>query len=381
MLRHVTRWHGLATTGAMLLAGALPSPAPEGAKTPPTRLTQQEGVSGAAFSVNGRWLATTEYLIDPHVYIWDLDGACLLRRFPRPNLPARTLAFTPDASRLVVLGEINPFHPAKERALQVFDVATGNRLFELGDAATLYMTMAVSPDGKWLAAIGHGTDFNDKSLHVFDLVWGKTHARVTLGAHFVNHLRFVDDRTIEGVFPGSILTASIDGGPLRAQEAARVDSLANAVVSPDGNVVVSHIARSETLHGEGILTVWGPGGTRVHIHDNRRGTLLHRLDEIPKRQIRSISFSHDGAHVALATFLQPLREHHLDAEYPDDIEPEISVLEVKSGRTRMRLGRSHTDLQLPTRPNHEVNVVFSPDGTTLALFGWDATIRLVRIPQ
>jgi WD40 repeat protein len=369
----------LAAAGTLLLGAALASPAPEGAKTPPTRLTQQEWVSGVAFSADGRRLASTEYLIDPHVYIWDLAEARLLRRFPRPNLPARTLAFTPDATRLVVLGEINPFHPAKERAFQVFDVATGKRLFELGDAATLYETMSVSPDGKWLAAIGHGTEYSNRSLHVIDLVRGKTHARVSLGGHLVDQLRFVDDRTIEGLFPGSIVTASIDGGPLRGQDVALVDSLANAVVSPDGNAVVSHIARSERLQGEGILTVMGPAGTRVHVHDNRRGTLLHRLDEIPKRQIRSISFSHDGTLVALATFLQPLRQHHLEADYPDDIDPEISVLELKSGRMRLRLGRSRTDLELPTRPNHEVNVAFSPEGTTLALFGWDATIRLVRI--
>ena len=77
------------------------------------------------------------------------------RRWSRATTAVLAVAFSPDGKRLAVGGA--------DRALRVFDVATGERLAEVEDHADWVLDVAYSPDGTRLA-----TASRDKTSKLFD---------------------------------------------------------------------------------------------------------------------------------------------------------------------------------------------------------------------
>jgi len=375
---HLGMWLG--PTVGLLLAGTVPSPRETPAVVP---LVHDSWVSQLAFSFDGRWLASTEYLgvgpgREPVVYVWDVAGRRLLRRFTRANLPASQLAFTPDGARLVTVGEVNPYHPTKDKAIQVFDVSTGKLVFALGDVTTKHEAIALSPHGRLLAALADGSGDDDMAVDVFDMTTGKRKRRIARGRYdYADHLRFVTDDVLEGVSPGTIRIWRVEDGTSSEQRVGVAESSGNSEISDDGTTIVTHAASGTVLVEAKELSVIGPGALKVHTSHGRTGALLHRLPDQPKRDLHSVAFSTGARHVAIVTYLQALMRMHIEHKYPDDIEPEISIVEVESGRICQRFDRTRADLALPKKPNRDVRVVFSPDGSTLAFLGWDETIRLV----
>src|SRR5512135_3744923 len=118
----------LACCAILLAVGAQAQPArclTRASGQDPVVLPHGDWISNVAFSADGRWLARSEYLLRPHVYLWDLQRRCLLRRFARTDLPAHELAFTPDGRLLVLLLEINPHDPVSHGAIQLIDPRSG----------------------------------------------------------------------------------------------------------------------------------------------------------------------------------------------------------------------------------------------------------------
>ena len=95
-------------------------------------------LAAMAVSRNGRYLATTEG--DGRVVLWDAADGLVIRTFSSDADSA--LAFTPDGRWLVGGG----------RTLRIWDVATGRPLRSIETSLENIQAVAVSPDGRLLAA-------------------------------------------------------------------------------------------------------------------------------------------------------------------------------------------------------------------------------------
>ncbi len=113
-----------------------------------------------AFSLDGKWLATAGG--DPGQYgsvrLWAVapDGKLTpAREFPETIDSAFTVAFSPDSTKLAAAGA--------DRAVRIWEVATGKDLMTIEDHADWIFDLAWSPDGKRIA-----TASRDKTSKVFD---------------------------------------------------------------------------------------------------------------------------------------------------------------------------------------------------------------------
>ncbi len=156
----------------------------------------------------------------------------------------RALAFTPDGKFIVSAGD--------DKVIRVWDWRKGATVRAirgqsgLGEEGKIY-AMALSPDGRWLAASGH-----------FDAVCpGQCEA-----------IRLYDFAT----------------GELKALLTGHRDKAVSLAFSPDGTKLIS-----------------GGGDTSAIIWDVERGTPLHRLQEHPDF-IYAVGFTPDGARAVTASY-------------------------------------------------------------------------------
>lgn len=105
----------------------------------------------AALSRDGRTIATT--YIEPRdwtvsaVYVWDVASGDLLFQVETPEQNPRVVALSPDG-RLV-------FAATQPGAVLAWDIASGEPVYELPHAATV-TTFAFSPDGRYVVTGGDG---------------------------------------------------------------------------------------------------------------------------------------------------------------------------------------------------------------------------------
>ncbi len=130
--------------------------------TPARRLPgTAERIHEVAYSPDGKWMATASG--DPGqfgaVQLWIAEpdgGGKLARDLLETTDSAFAVAFSPDSTRLAAAGA--------DRAVRVWDVATGKELALIEDHADWIFDLAWSPDGKRLA-----TASRDKTSKVFDV--------------------------------------------------------------------------------------------------------------------------------------------------------------------------------------------------------------------
>src|SRR5690349_3787463 len=139
-------------------------------------LTQQpDGVAGADFSPDGKWLAFVG--ADKAVRVWDVAAGKEVRRLDGHTGFVRTVAFSPDGKLLASAGD--------DSEVLLWDAATGKEVRRVGRHAGNLRMAVFSPDGKAVASAGF-----DEHIGVWDvttgrqLVWFRAHPRVAYAVAF-----------------------------------------------------------------------------------------------------------------------------------------------------------------------------------------------------
>jgi WD40 repeat protein len=257
--------------------------------------------------------------------VWDARSGKELRRFPAPDQPVCPDAtFTADGKRIVT--------HATGGAVKVWDAKTG------GEVATLpgperqtenlpdwrHLPLAVSPDGRWLAA-GCETGFKVWAT----AGWTEQSSNATTTATW---LAFAPDSR-------SVLTGPHECPPGRWHAVTRWDTqtgrqLRSATLGSRGSWAVYHLSTDgKTLYG----MVCDPAEPAVHVYDADTGDERYLPGHAGR--VCAVDVSPDGARIATAGG-----------------DGTVRLWDVKTRRLL------HT---IPRPGKTAIQAVFSPDGKTL----------------
>jgi len=191
-----------------------------------------ERIYDVAYSPDGTWLATAGG--DPGQYgainLWVAEpggGAKAIRDLWEGSDCAFAVAFSPDGKLVAGAGA--------DRAIRVWEAASGKLLATIEDHADWVLDVAFSPDGKRLASASR-----DKTSKVFDVL--KREALVTFPGHAeaVNAVAFAPDG--KAVASGGadnkvrLWNPDDDGKPIRALEGF-AGAVFRVVYHPDGKLL------------------------------------------------------------------------------------------------------------------------------------------------
>ena len=263
----------------------------------------KEEINGFAFSPDGRFVATRDYL-DKSVRLWDVETWQLKATIPgrKRNLETKLksglsfeeefgpVPFSPDGR--AVLSE------REDDVVTVSDVASGKEqmtlnhdtqdsgtrdalraMFLAGSRHFLFLQTGYSADGRWIFTIN-----GDKSAKIWDAATGRRKSDIANNER-IYRAAFTPDGngllTVEQ--QGAMKLWEVETGQFRAQVAPK-GKIENAIksfeFSPDGQKIATFFF----------------GDTRLW--DVKTGNLLHKL---PDSQTTDATFSPDGRWLATAS--------------------------------------------------------------------------------
>jgi RNA polymerase sigma factor (sigma-70 family) len=277
-----------------------------------------------AVSPDGQLLVTSWG--GPHTFdIWDAGTLKFHRAFRGHRHRVTCLAFAPGGKTLFSGAGITGDR------LTEWDLTTGKVARELGGDPSGAKDLALSPDGKFLAACD-----SDRSICLYELPSGKVarrfkgHTNIAVSASFSG-----DGKTLAtgSWYDKTLRLWDVATGKERLEVALNQDWPCNAALSPDGKVVAAG----------------GFSDGSVHLWDTKTGKVV-RTVTTPHQPAYSVTFAPDGRSLATAGIGQT-----------------VNLWDVE--------GRPLRQLRLPA-VSWVAQVAFSPDGRALAVAGNDNAVSL-----
>ncbi|MBK9715198.1 MAG: WD40 repeat domain-containing protein [Kouleothrix sp.] len=312
---------------ATVAPGAIETPAPLPSWAQVLQLKHPSGVRGAAFSPDGKLIATASE--DGRVRLWSAADGSLTSTLVGHTDVVGAVAFSPDGRLLASASDDN--------TARLWDVATGQELRVLAGHSAQVWAVAFSPDGQVLA-----TGSNDNTVRLWSLADGT--ALHTLKGHTVGvwSVAFSPD--------GATLASVASDNPALKETDVRLWSVGDG--QPLG--VLSG-------HTRGVLCVaFSPDGATLASGSVDRTIVL--WDVAARQSVRVLQGHDDNVYsVAFAPDGRTLASGSLDNT--------VRLWSVASG-AQLQLLRGHA--------GRVWSVAFAPDGKTVASASADGTVRLWR---
>jgi WD40 repeat protein/tRNA A-37 threonylcarbamoyl transferase component Bud32 len=301
-----------------------------------------------------------------------------LRTLKVQTLSVRSLAFSPDGSRLA--------SGSLDGSIKVWDAASGQELHTLKGHARAVYTMFFSPDGTRLKS-----GSNDGTIKLWDAAGGRE-LRTIRAQTGPRNVFF--DATWEGtrVAKGTMVF-SADGGRLATGSDDGTIKLWDAVSGQELGTLKGHTGYIESVafSPDGNRLASGSMDGTIKIWDVASGRLLRTLEGHTK-WLTSVAFDPGGSRLASASFdgtiklwdagggqeLHTLKRHTRGAQHVA-FSPDGGRLASASWDQTIKLWDTASGRELRTLKGHTsgvTSVVFSPDGSRLASAGRDRTIKL-----
>jgi WD40 repeat protein/beta-lactamase regulating signal transducer with metallopeptidase domain len=375
------------------------------------------GLYTIAFTRDGKTMATCGS--DTLVRLWELPSGKLLKTLrPKqmdgdgPPLPVWSVAFSPDGKQVAsCTGAFN--QKDQPGRVQVWDVKTGEEVANLpGDKHTsLIVSVAFSPDGKWLATAGWEGVVNvwkadgfahhktlkandqpvrslcfhpkngllaaggfDGAIRLYDPETGKEEGKFTPAEPLINSVSFsADGKRLAAVYNKK---TGPDDNPLGGEAAPgavvwdyeskkEIVKLAKEIkgkmlsgaLSPDGKLLAT---------GGGVNNKYGS----VQLWDVDTGKEVTKLSG-PRNWVEGVTFSPDGKLLASTGATPPAQPANPNQPQPAPgpaVRNDVTIWDLAEERGRLRL-EGHT--------KHVAHAAFTRDGKLLATAGGaDRSIRL-----
>jgi WD40 repeat protein len=281
-------------------------------------------VSSVAFSIEAKVLLVAGQ--ERMVRRWDLTA-----RQELPALPVaidfRKSAFTPDG-RILAL--------SSSESVILWDTATNQQVADLTGFSSLIYAVAISPDGKTLAA-----GMSDNTVELWDVAARRKLRTLTGHTYSVYSVAFSPDGRWLASGPGagdtSVVLWDLTTGRRRANLRGHTGAVSSLRFSADSKTLAS-----------------GSWDTTARLWDVATGKSLGKLQG-HSNYVRSVAFSPDGR-----------------------------ILATGSSDSTAKLWEVATNNELATLKGHTdyiSSLLFSPDGATLVSGGFDGTIKLWDVPS
>ena len=238
---------------------------------------------GLATSPDGHWVATIGH--DRRLKIWDVKSRSLKHTKTEHTYPGWSVAFSPDSERLASGAECDADNRVRGE-IRVWDVGTGQLICRREAHSDLVRGLAYDPSGQWLVSAA-----SDGSIHVWDADSMSELFTLHQGEHAVYDISFSSN--------GELLAAACSEDRVRVWETAGWRN--ESVDHRDPIAILDVRAWSVAFSADDQLLATGSSQGSVALWNPENWSRIVTIP-IGESNVRSLSFSEDGAFLSTASY-------------------------------------------------------------------------------